>query len=121
MVVPGCKDANSGMAVDTQWYAVSWDADVPPNTALLVHAKASTASNFKDAAWGAAQATPDQMTSPMMLQGVLTPNLSPSDPNGTIVNDPYLLIEFIFKTSAQNASPKLKSFGVGYKCEKITG
>ena len=121
VVVPGCKDAGSGAQLDTQCYSVVWDADVPPNTSLTVHARAGLAATFKDPSWNNAPQTPDQAMSPFMLQGVLNPNLGPGDPNGTIANDPYLLIDFIFKTSAQNASPKLKSLSVGYKCEKITG
>ena len=53
--------------------------------------------------------------SPAQLQGTLDPNLTPNN-MGDVVNDAYLYVEFVFKTSAQNASPKLKNFSVGYKC-----
>ena len=118
-IVKGCQDKD-GNAIDTQWFAVNWDADVPPNTSLLVHAKASGASKIGDAAWNNAQWTPDAPVSPLLLQDVLQPNVSPMNP-GEVVNDPYLLVEFVFKTQAQNASPKLKNFNVAFKCNQPPG
>ena len=119
VLVKGCTEKD-GAPIDTQWWAINWDADVPPNTSLLVHAKASGASKIGDAAWNNAQWTPDAPVSPLLLQDVLQPNVSPMNP-GEVVNDPYLLVEFVFKTQAQNASPKLKNFNVAFKCNQPPG
>jgi hypothetical protein len=115
MLVKGCTDGVGGPPIDTQWFTVNWDADVPPNTSLAVHAKAADSSNLSDPSWIGKQWTQDFQASPASLQGTLNPNLSPDDPNA-VVHDSWLLIEFVFKTQAQNSSPKLKSFNVGFKC-----
>ena len=41
MLVKGCTDGVGGPPIDTQWFTINWDADVPPNTSLSVHAKAA--------------------------------------------------------------------------------
>jgi hypothetical protein len=118
-VVSGCKD-NNNLSIDTQWFSVLWDADVPPNTSLTVHARASSSADLNDGAWTNAKWTDSSALSPFNLQGPLTPNV-PADKPDTVANDPYLQVEFTFKSMSQNASPKLRSFLVGYKCGKIPG
>ena len=115
--MPGCTDDN-GDPADTSWWNIEWDADVPPNTSLAVHARSSDGSTFADPAWGAAQFTPDFITSPAILMGNLDPNYYEDSPEG--VHDGWLMVEFILKTSVQNASPELKSFTVNYTCPNRT-
>src|SRR5262249_2971682 len=114
MLLKGCTDTEQN-PLDTQWWAVNWDADVPPNTSLLVHARAGASSDLGDPSWRSASWTPDGEVSPFVVQGTLVPNLTPENPNDT-VNDSWLQVEFVLKTTAQNASPKLKSFQVAFKC-----
>jgi hypothetical protein len=118
-LVKGCSDKD-GNPTDTQWWSVVYDADVPPNTTLTVHAKSGDSSNLSHPSWTTAQWTVDGNMSPFSLQGPLTPNLTPSNPND-VVHDSWLLVEFVFKTAAQNASPLLKSFDVTFKCSSIPG
>ena len=80
---------------------------------------AKNMSNDPLAADGA-QWTPDALMSPLLLQGVLMPNQTPESPNET-VHDSWLMVEFVFKTQASNASPRLKSFNVAFKCSRLPG
>jgi hypothetical protein len=120
VIVTGCLSEDGSTQVDTQWWTVNWNADVPPNTTLTVHAKSGNSPNPGDASWGANAFTPLGDSAPLDLQAGLSPNLTPAN-NGDVVNDAYLLIEFVFKTDAQNASPILKQFDVGFKCIKGPG
>ena len=101
-IVPGCK----GQTADTQWYAVSWSADVPPNTSLVMRARTGNSAT-PDQTWG--PRTPDYATSPADLRAGIP--LTPFDKDNG-----YLQVEFIFSSSAQSATPKLKSFTVAFKC-----
>jgi hypothetical protein len=118
-LVKGCSDKD-GNPQDTQWWTVNYDADVPPNTTLTVHAKSGDSSNLNHPSWSTAMWTVDGNMSPFSLQGPLTPNLSPANPND-VVHDSWLLVEFVFKTQAQNATPLLKNFDVTFKCSTIPG
>jgi len=112
-----CSDGgNMGGLGETQWWNVVYDADVPPNTSLTVHARSGpTATPDMNKGWG--NWTTDFALSPADLStnGVLIPN-SPDQQNAY-----YLQVEFTFKTSDRNATPKLKNFKVGYKCVGIPG
>ena len=59
--------------------------------------------------------TPDGNSSPYVVQGVLSPNLRPGD-GITVAHDRWLLVQFILSSRNPNLSPKLKSFGVTFKC-----
>ena len=66
VLVKGCTEKD-GAPIDTQWWAINWDADVPPNTSLVAHAKAADSSNLADASWQGAAWTPDFQVSPADL------------------------------------------------------
>jgi hypothetical protein len=117
-IVSGCKDETQS-PIDTQWWNVIWDAEVPPNTSLTVRTRASAGADQNSAYWGNAQWSNDYPVSPADLQQGLPNNQHPG--LDEVVNNPYLNIEFTFKTSASNASPKLKSFTVSYKCKAGIG
>jgi hypothetical protein len=117
VIVKGCTDSG-GQPVDTQWAQVQWEADVPPNTTMIVHAKSGNAPALNDASFMANAFTADASISPIDLQQSLSPNLNQNN-MGETVNDAYLYVEFILKTGVQNATPKLKSFSVGYRCGGI--
>ena len=108
MLVPGCH----GRVTD--WQTIEWDADVPPNTGLVVRARTGNHAP-NDPAWGGAAWTPDFAVSPAVLRGVLSPNWSPQEMPDVLMNG-WLMVEFIFKANARNATPKLKSFQVRYRC-----
>jgi len=110
----GCSDT-SGNTMDTGWFEVQWDADVPPNTSLIVHAKSGSAASPADPSWMANPFTRATSTSPVNLQQALTPNISPST-GANPINDGYLYLEFMLKSTSPKASPRLKSFDVGFKC-----
>ena len=120
IVVPGCLDQN-GVPANTEWDTVTWDADVPPNTSLVAHARTANVSNLGDASWGAAMWSMDSPTSPLNLLNNLTPNAEAGVAPQGALNDGYLQIEFILNTIDQKATPKLKSFHVGWKCTKGIG
>jgi hypothetical protein len=101
-VFQGC----SGVIRDTAWYQVVWDADVPPNTTLTVRARTGK-SPFPDASWG--PWSNPFTTSPADLRTGMP--LQPFDKD-----DSYLQVQWSFATLDKNAAPKLKSFGVGFKC-----
>ena len=58
------------------------------------------------------------LAAPLDLQGTLPPNVTPAT-RGAPANDPYLMIEVLFRTQSQNATPRLKSLTVGWKCNSI--
>jgi hypothetical protein len=115
VLVRGCSWQGATNPHDTEWWAINYEADVPPNTTLIVHAKSGDSSDLKDPSWSTAQWTMDATLSPVALQGALTPNLTPDQPNA-VVHDSWLLVEFVFRTAAQNAAPVLKHFDVAFKC-----
>ena len=120
VVVPGCTD-NTGAPANTEWDAVTYDAAVPPNTSLVVHARAANSANLNGAEWGNAVWSTDAQVSPLNLQNNLMPNaVSGQQPAGELLNG-FLQVEFILKTQDQKATPKLKGFQVGWKCPKIVG
>jgi hypothetical protein len=113
MLVQGCHD-EQGAPRPTAWNALQWDADTPPNTSLAVHVKAGSSMQLSDRSWSTNQFTPDASSPPLCLQEVLTPNVPPTGPHD--VEDGWLLVEFVFKTNSQSASPLLKSFQVYWSC-----
>jgi hypothetical protein len=104
-VLKGCVDGSNN-PLDTHWVSIVWDADVPPNTQLTVHARSGNTPK-PDQTWG--KWTTDFTMSPADL----ITNMA-LDPNNT--NDGFLEVEFIFATKDKNATPKLKSFDIGFKC-----
>jgi len=112
MIVKGCADSD-GNPADTEWWQLNWDADVPPNTTLVVHAKSGAALTLNDPSWMQDAFTADTSTSPLDLKNQLVPNAIP----GQTVNDPYLFVEFVLKTASADVTPKLKAFDVGFKCK----
>ena len=117
-IVKGCVDETQ-TPIDTQWWNVIWEADVPPNTTLTVKARASAGSDANSALWGQAQWSPDYLMSPALLQNDLPNNQHPGLDEEA--NNPYLNVEFVLKTNASNATPKLKKFTVTYKCKGSIG
>ncbi len=107
----GCDDM-LGMpnSRDTNWLGVTFDADVPLNTQLTVHARSST----DGVTWG--NWTPDYAVTPADLWTGM-----PLMPNGPQANAGYLQVEFQFVSMSKNASPKLKSFNIVYECPGIVG
>ena len=88
---------------------------MPPHTALTVHARSSDGALLDDPAWLAAPFTLDFDTSPIDLQQTLVPNLTPQS-SADAVHDSYVIVEFKFTSTVPDASPKLKSFDIAYKC-----
>jgi hypothetical protein len=114
----GCDD-QQGMpdSGKTSWLGVTWDADVPLNTILNVHARSGN-TPIPDNTWGAW--TNNFTMSPADLEkGGLMPNL----PVGSMDtgNDGYLQVEFQLQTNVKNATPKLKSFKIIYECPPTIG
>ena len=102
-LVRGC------MTGDTKWGDVVWDADLPAQTTITMHAQ-SGMSPVVDNTWGAA--TSDFTTSPADLRAA--PSMMPNPAN-------YLRVEFDLSTMDRTLSPKLKSFTVDYYCNNIPG
>ena len=110
VVVKGCLD-DQGVVGDTTWAQAQWDADVPPNSSLIVHVR-SGSTPVPDNTWG--NWTADANASPLLLgNGALVPN-APDQ-----MGDGYLQIEFVLKSLDHKATPKLKSFDVGFHCKII--
>jgi hypothetical protein len=112
LLVPGCRDPG-GRPAPTEWIRVDFDADVPPNTTLTVHARSGGSGSFADPAWANAVPTADALSSPLDL-GDLAPNWSAQTPTAA---DGWLFVEVAFKTTAQFATPKLRSLAVDYRCQ----
>ncbi len=99
VLVRGCTDGN-GAPVDTQWWSLAWDGDVPPNTTLTARTRTLATP---DRANPSTPWTMPQLTSPIELRA-----------GGA--NAPWLELEFTFKTNDRTASPKLKSVDVAFRC-----
>jgi hypothetical protein len=116
VLVPGCRDVQ-GRPAPTAWGTVAWDSDVPANTSLVMYARSGPSTDLTDPAWGTNRFTSGATQSPLCLQGgVLDPNAAPAGP--ATAADGVLLVEFNFKTQAQNATPRLKSLSVTWTCPK---
>ena len=110
-VFKGCEDMNQGNS-RTDWYAVRFDSDVPPNTTLSLRVR-SGSTVTPDMSWGAW--TPATTVSPLDLQAgkILIPNGPDQD------TAYYLQIEFTLKTNDRTTTPKLKNVNVAFKCNHI--
>src|SRR6185436_19995984 len=50
-IIPACID-EKGAGSETKWFTVKWDADVPPNTSLIVHARSGSTPKPDMLKWG---------------------------------------------------------------------
>ena len=110
----GCTDAG-GLPADTPWWQLAWDAEVPAGTTLIAHAKSGAALDRNDQSWTANHFTPDALASPVDLQRSLMPNVTTYN-SGSVANDPYLIVEFLFTAKTPRTTPRLKFFDVGFRC-----
>jgi hypothetical protein len=104
-IQPGCL-INGVQDGETKWFAIGWDATVPPNTSFSVRARSGN-TPIPDQSWG--DWTPSFTVSPADLTGgkALMPNAMGSS---------YLQVEFDMATMAKDMSPILKSFYIMHEC-----
>lgn len=113
MVVPGCRD-DQGRPRSTQWIWLTWNADVPPGTNLVVRAMSGDASDVNDVSWRSAQVAWEAGPSALNLLSGLVNNWTYKNRDRG-APDGNLLVQFTFIASAQ-VSPVLRQFDVSYKC-----
>lgn len=99
---------------DTRWVGLSWEADVPKNTAVMFRVRTSaTQAELATAKWISAAAIPSAI-SPVSLEAKLA--LAGITPGKYLDLDVWLSISV---DDQAVASPKVKSFEVTHSCAKV--